>query len=93
MLVWLYSKYPILNHKDIPLAKLPIYLREVNTAFEYLLEEYYSESSDITKTIDQINDIKNNIVVDFNVEEEEKKSDCFFEYTLPMYTKLPKTAE
>ena len=31
------------------LAKLPSYIREVNTTFEYLLEEYCSESSDITE--------------------------------------------
>ena len=83
MLVWLYSKYPILNHKDIPLAKLPIYSREVNTAFEYLLEEYYNESSDITETIDQINNVKNNIEVDFNVEEEEKRVTAFLNTPCP----------
>jgi len=58
------------------LAKLPTYTREVNTAFEYLLDEYYSENSDITETIDQISDIKDNIT-EFNLEEEEKRVDAF----------------
>jgi hypothetical protein len=65
------------------LAKLPTYAREVNTAFEYLLEEYYNESNDITETIDQIDNIKNDAAVEFNLDEEEKRVDYFLSTPCP----------
>ncbi len=83
MIVLLYSEYPIFNYEGIPLAKIPTHVREVNAAFEYLLEEYYSERSDATETIDQINDIKNNVAVKFNFEEEEKKVTSFLNTPCP----------
>ncbi len=43
------------------MAKLPSYVREVHTAFEYLLEEYCSESDDIAESIAQINNSDKNI--------------------------------
>ena len=64
------------------MTKPPTFVREVNTAFEYLLEEYYSESSDITETIDQLNYI-NNVSTEFNFEEEEKRVTYFLNSPCP----------
>ncbi len=64
------------------MTKLPTFVREVNSAFEYLLEEYYSESSDITKTLDQLNDI-NNVSTEFNFKEEEKRVTSFLNTPCP----------
>lgn len=52
------------------MANLPTYVREVNTAFEYLLEEYCSEDGDITESIDQINDRKSTLSQEMAQEEE-----------------------
>jgi len=54
------------------LANLPFYVRKVNAVFEYLLEEYCSESYDITESIAQINNSTNNIDPKFNIKEEEE---------------------
>jgi len=65
------------------LAKLPPYVREVNTAFEYLLEEYCSENYDITEFIDQINNRDNKIDQEFNLKEEEKVVASFLKKPCP----------
>ena len=54
------------------MANLPFYVRKVNAVFEYLLEEYCSESYDITESIAQINNSTNNIDPKFNIKEEEE---------------------
>jgi hypothetical protein len=54
------------------LSKLPTYAREVNTAFEYLLEEYCSEDRDIDGSIRQINDLKSEFSLELGAQEEEK---------------------
>ena len=56
----------------MPPPKLPMYTREVNTAFEYLLEEYCREDCDITESISHIN-LKNESA-ESRAEEEEKVS-------------------
>ncbi len=61
------------------MAKLPSYVREVNAAFEYLLEEYCSESYDIAKSIAQINNSDKNIDPQFNIKDEEKLVASFLE--------------
>jgi len=65
------------------LAKLPSYIREVNTTFEYLLEEYCSESSDITESLDQINNYDNDIDPEFDLKEEEKVVASFLKNPCP----------
>lgn len=52
------------------MAKIPFYVREVNSAFEYLLEEYCSENYDISESIAHISN--NKIDPSFNFKEEEK---------------------
>ena len=54
------------------MPKLHSYVREVNNLFDYLLEEYCNENSDITESIDQINNCNSELEEDFNYEEEEK---------------------
>jgi hypothetical protein len=53
------------------LSKIPQYLTEVNTAFEYLLEEYLNDDSDIAETISKINNDDNKIDEQFAEKEEE----------------------
>lgn len=65
------------------MAKLPSYDREVNIAFEYLLEEYCSESYDITESIAQINSVENNIDPQFNIKDEEKLVASFLRKPCP----------
>ena len=62
----------LIKLKGMSLAKLPPYICEVNTTFEYLLEEYCSESSDITEILDQINNCDNELDPKFDLKEEEK---------------------
>lgn len=57
--------------------KLPSYAREVNRAFEYLLEEYCSESCDVSKFVDPINDDNNKINQQFNFEKEKELVSSF----------------
>ncbi len=52
------------------MATLPTYIREVNTAFEYMLEEYCREDGDITDAIDQIDERKRTRSQEFAEEEE-----------------------
>jgi len=47
--------------KGVSLVKLPLYVREVDIVFEYLLEDYCSENYDISESIAQINNSDNNI--------------------------------
>ena len=65
------------------MAKLPIYTREVRSAFEYLLEEYCSGNSGITESIDQIIDLKNKSTSEFDTEEEETKVSAFLNTSCP----------
>jgi GTP cyclohydrolase FolE2 len=67
----------------IPLTKPPIYTREVNSAFEFLLEEYCSESSDIIESIDRIDLLKNKLTPDFDVKEEENAVTSFLNTPCP----------
>ncbi len=67
----------------MPLKRLPSYVREVNIAFEYLLEEYCSESYDITETINQINNCDNKIDPKFNIKDEEKVVASFLKNPCP----------
>lgn len=48
------------------MPKIPLYLHEVNSAFEYLLEEYLNDKFDIVETLDQINKDDS----EFDIEEE-----------------------
>jgi hypothetical protein len=61
------------------LAKLPSYVREVNTAFECLLEEYCRQRDDIAESIAQITHSE----TPFNVEDEEKLVASFLETPCP----------
>lgn len=61
------------------MAKLPSYVREVNTAFECLLEEYCRQSDDIAESIAQIN----NSDKPFNMADEEKLVASFLETPCP----------
>ncbi len=65
------------------MAKLPSYVREVHTAFEYLLEEYYSESYDIAESIAQINNSDKTLDPQSNIEDEEKLVASFLEKPCP----------
>jgi len=60
-------------------AKLPSYVREVNTAFECLLEEYCRQRDDIAESIAHIT----NSDTPFNVEDEEKLVASFLETPCP----------
>ena len=64
------------------MAKLPSYVREVNVAFEYLLEEYCNESYDITESIAEINSYTN-IDPEFNINDEEKIVASFLKKPCP----------
>ena len=64
------------------MAKLPSYVREVNVAFEYLLEEYCNESYDITESIAEINNYTN-IDPEFNINDEEKIVASFLKKPCP----------
>ncbi|KHD04931.1 hypothetical protein PN36_33745 [Candidatus Thiomargarita nelsonii] len=61
------------------MSKIPLYLDEVNTAFEYLLEEYLNDNSDVAETLTKINNDDNNIDSKFDLEEEEKVVAAFLE--------------
>ncbi len=65
------------------MAELPLYVREVNIAFEYLLEEYCSESYDITESIAQIGHPAKNIDPKFNIKDEEKVVASFLKKPCP----------
>jgi hypothetical protein len=65
------------------LAKLHSYVLEVNALFEYLLEEYCNENSDITESIDQINNRGNEKEEEFNLKEEEKVVASFLAKACP----------
>lgn len=65
------------------MTNLPFYVRKVNSVFEYLLEEYCSESYDITESIAQINNSDNNIDPKFNIKEEEKVVASFLKKPCP----------
>ena len=66
------------------MGEFPIYVQKVNTAFDYLLKEYYDDDGgDITDTIDQVNDIKNNISVVFDTEKEGKIVTSFLNTPCP----------
>ena len=65
------------------MAKPPSYVREVNTAFEYLLAEYCSESSDIAESIAQICDHDQKVDSKFNIKEEEKVVASFLKKPCP----------
>lgn len=65
------------------MVKLPSYVREVNSAFEYLLEEYCSESYDISESIAQISNFDNNIDPKFNIKDEEKLVASFLKKPCP----------
>jgi len=65
------------------LAKLPTYAREINTAFEYLLEEYFSESGDISESLDQINDLKRKLESEPTPKEEKKSVVSFLNTPCP----------
>ncbi len=54
----------------MPSQKLPTYACEVNTAVEYLLEEYCSEDCDITESINKIN--LKETSAEYRAEEEKK---------------------
>lgn len=54
------------------MAKLPTYAREINTAFEYMLEEYCSEDCDITESITQINNLKSQFSAELDTKEEDR---------------------
>ena len=53
------------------MSKIPQDLQEVNTAFEYLLEEYLNDDPEIAETISKINNDDNKIDEQFFVEKEE----------------------
>ena len=65
------------------MPKIPLHLHEVNTAFEYLLEEYLNDNSDIVETLDKINNDDNNIDSEFDTEEEEKVVAAFLNSPCP----------
>jgi hypothetical protein len=61
------------------LSKIPLYSHEVNAAFEYLLEEYLSDNTNIAEALDQTNNINSK----FDAEEEEKLVATFLETPCP----------
>jgi len=61
------------------LSKIPSYLHEVNTAFEYLLDEYLNDNPDIAKTLSKIHNDDNNIDSEFDTEEEKRVVAAFLE--------------
>ena len=65
------------------MAKVPNYVREVNSTFEYLLEEYCSESADITESIIQIDNPDKNIDPKFNIQDEERVVTSFLKKPCP----------
>ncbi|MCP4404304.1 MAG: hypothetical protein GY801_44230 [bacterium] len=65
------------------MAKLPSYVREVHTAFDYLLEEYDSESDDIAESRAQINNSDKNQNPQCNIEDEETLVASFLEKPCP----------
>ena len=67
------------------LPKLPYHIREVNTAFEHLLEEYCSESrdTDITESIDQINYLDNEADQKFDFKKEKEAIASFLKTPCP----------
>ena len=65
------------------MAKSPLYIREINDAFEYLLEEYCNENPDITESIAQIETPVNNEDPKFNIREEEKAVESFLNIPCP----------
>ena len=64
------------------MSKIPLYLQEVNTAFEYLLEEYLNNDSDIAETISKISNDDNKINDKF-AEKEEKVVAAFLNNPCP----------
>ena len=65
------------------MSKIPLHLHEVNTAFEYLLEEYLNDNSDIGETLTQINFDSNNIESEFDAKEEEEAVAAFLKNPCP----------
>lgn len=63
--------------------RVPSYLYEVNTAFEYLLEEYFGDSSDITESFDEIDNNSYEIKPEFDVKEEERVVASFLDKPCP----------
>ncbi|MDA3791115.1 MAG: hypothetical protein PF503_21790 [Desulfobacula sp.] len=75
------------------MAKSPLYIREINDAFEYLLEEYCNDSPDITESIAQIETPDNNEDPKFSITDEEKAVESFLNTTLSMFSKLSGTID
>ena len=65
------------------MAKSPLYIREINDAFEYLLEEYCNESPDITECIAQIETPDNNEDPKISIREEENAVESFLNTPCP----------
>ncbi len=65
------------------MARSPLYVREINDAFEYLLEEYCSESLDITESIAQIETPDNDEDLKFSIADEEKAVASFLNTPCP----------
>ena len=83
----------LINLRDVHLSKIPFNDHEVNTAFEYLLEEYLNDNSDIGETLTQINFDSNKIESEFDAEFDTKVVAAFLENPCHGESKLSKTVE
>jgi hypothetical protein len=65
------------------LSKIPLYPDEVNTTFEYLLDEYLNDDVNISEAHDQINGNNDNVVASFDTKEEEMVVATFLKTPCP----------